>query len=99
MPIILLSLANASFGAELPETLPLPKTGACPSGYMPNGSFCMPSKNANYAIAKKDVCPTGYFPNGDYCIANKNSKTAIPKTGTCPTGWFPNGDYCVKSSH
>lgn len=74
IPIIFFAITNTTFGSEIPEHLPLPKTGACPSGYIPNGSYCIPGKNANYGIEKNGQCPSGYFPNGDYCIAKKKTQ-------------------------
>jgi hypothetical protein len=74
---------------------PVLKNGSCPSGYRTSGQYCIPRKNAHFAIEKVGSCPTGYRTSGNYCLANKNAGFAIPKNGNCPTGYRTSGAYCI----
>jgi hypothetical protein len=51
--------------------MPIPKNGACPSGYTTQGNMCVPLANAKPAIAKNGPCPAGYSTQGNYCVSNK----------------------------
>src|SRR5437773_2896033 len=79
------------------QAMPIPKDGSCPSGYHTDGDTCVPSANANPAIAKDGSCPSGWHTDGNYCVANSaNPKNVIPKSGSCPTGYHTDGNYCVQ---
>ena len=43
---------------------PMPKIGACPSGYHHSGGYCAPSSTAGPAIAKTGQCPREYHASG-----------------------------------
>ena len=76
--------------------MPLPKNGACPSGYTQQGNMCVPNANAKPAIPRNGVCPSGWTQQGNYCVANTaNPKVVIPKNGPCPSGYTQQGNYCV----
>lgn len=79
------------------QPVPLPKNGACPSGYSAQGNMCVPNSNAKPAIPKNGACPSGWSAQGNYCVAiSSNPKTVIPKSGPCPSGYSAQGNYCVK---
>ncbi len=97
VPLLLLcwlALAWPAQGAEL-MAQPVLKNGSCPTGYRTSGAYCIPRKNARFAIEKVGSCPTGYRTSGKYCLANKNGKFAIPKDGSCPSGYRTSGGYCI----
>jgi hypothetical protein len=77
LPIILLVLPATS---ALAESLPLPKTGLCPSGYTSEASDCMPtSTRAPVAIPKVGDCPSGYVPLGPhYCVEVRRRLSGPP---------------------
>ena len=75
---------------------PLAKVGSCPSGYFTSGEYCVPGRNARFAIEKRGACPSGYATSGAYCLAGANARPAMPKVGTCPSGWFTSGRYCLE---
>ena len=79
------------------EAQPILKQGACPPGYSTSGTYCMPGKDAKFAMAKVGSCPAGYFSSGDYCVAGNGAKQAIPKVGSCPAGYSTNGNYCLSN--
>ena len=78
------------------ETAPVLKDGNCPSGYSTSGKYCVPGKNARFAITKKGNCPAGYTTSGKYCVAGPNAGLILSKEGTCPSGFTTSGQYCVK---
>jgi hypothetical protein len=48
---------------------PIPKVGACPSGYRDSGGYCAPlSDRSAPAIVKQGNCPSGWMQSGAYCI-------------------------------
>ncbi len=73
--------------ASFADAALLPKTGACPAGYVTSGSYCKPSKNARFAVEKHGGCPSGYSPSGGFCLASRSARTAAVKEGSCPAGW------------
>jgi hypothetical protein len=92
---LLASLASPS-RAE-PAAAPVPKVGACPSGYSTSGNYCTPGSSARFALPKVGACPSGYSTSGDYCLAGSNARLALPKAGSCPSGYSTSGDYCLSS--
>lgn len=77
--------------------IPLPKVGACPAGYHPDGQMCVPRPEAMPAVLKNGPCPSGWHSDGNYCVANdKKSRMVIPKRGACPNGYYADGAYCVQ---
>src|SRR3954447_3378482 len=50
---------------------PMPKIGACPSGYHHSGGHCAPSSTPGPAIAKIGQCPSGYHASGGYCLGQE----------------------------
>lgn len=81
-----------------PAAQPLPKSGACPSGYTTSGKYCVPSRAARFAVIKNGACPSGYSTSGHYCVATSDrSKLAIPKLGACPSGYSTSGQYCLSN--
>ncbi len=93
----LLFVATA-FAAN-PNPQPLPRTGACPSGYSSSGAYCTPGSSARFAVARNGgPCPSGYSSSGDYCLATSEaSRLAVPKTGPCPSGFSSSGAHCLSS--
>lgn len=87
----------ASLALGAPEAQPLPKSGACPSGYHSSGSYCKPGRGARYALTKSGACPSGYTTSGTYCLAGARTRTAVSKVGACPSGYSTSGNYCVSS--
>ena len=87
----------ASAIAEL-LTQPVPKAGACPSGWHASGNYCVPnSKDTLPIVPKVGVCPSGWHAAGNYCVANsESSKPIVPKQGACPHGWHASGAWCQK---
>ena len=81
-----------------PAMLPLPvvKIGNCPSGYSTSGQYCVPGKQARFAVEKRGSCPSGYSTSGGYCLAGARARPAVPKVGNCPTGWSTSGNYCLQ---
>ena len=80
------------------QAMPIPKDGACLSGYSAQGNMCVPSANAKPAIQKNGPCPSGWSAQGNYCVANTaNPKNVIPKSGPCPSGYSAQGKYCVQN--
>lgn len=90
----MLLLSTLISGTALAQ--PIPKSGSCPTHYLTNGGYCIPTEGARPAIIKNEDCPIGYLSQGNYCTATKNAPTAIPKIGNCPIGYLSNGNYCVK---
>lgn len=77
---------------------PILKNGSCPSGYRTSGKYCIPGKNAKFAIIKLGSCPSGYHSSGNYCLAGNNAKTVILKAGnSCPSGYYSSGQYCLEN--
>jgi len=77
---------------------PLLKNGSCPTGYHASGKYCIPGKNAKFAIIKLGSCPSGYHPSGNYCLAGKSAKAVILKAGSsCPSGYHTSGKYCLEN--
>ena len=83
--------------ASSQEITPILKDGSCPSGYRTSGKYCVPGKNAGFAIKKIGSCPSGYRTSGNYCLAGNNAKPIIIKYGTCPSGFRTSGKYCVSN--
>ncbi len=92
-----LGISNLAFAQ--PTAQPIIKNGSCPSGYISNGNYCVPSGDSSrFAITKSGSCPSGYISSGDYCLASgDSSRLAIPKQGNCPSGYTSSGDYCLSS--
>ena len=59
---------------------PMPKIGACPSGYHHSGGYCAPGSTAGPAISKTGQCPSGYHASGGYCLGQE--KLATPCIGS-----------------
>jgi hypothetical protein len=76
---------------------PMPKIGACPSGYHHSGGYCAPSSTAGPAIAKTGQCPSEYHPSRDYCLGQKGARKAVHRVGTCPVGYHVSGAYCLSN--
>jgi hypothetical protein len=76
---------------------PMPKIGACPSGYHHSGGYCAPSSTAGPAIAKTGQCPTGYHASGDYCLGQKGGRHAVHRVGACPINYGVSGAYCLSN--
>lgn len=58
-------------GVLAAEALPVPKHGACPSGYRESGGYCSPtSPDAPAAIPKQPgkQCPSGWASQASYCV-------------------------------
>ena len=85
---------SALFAWQL-EPQPVVKNGPCPTDYYSQGSYCLPNKNANFAIDKVGNCPPGYHSSGYYCVANSNAKYIMIKYAKCPEGFYSYGDYCI----
>lgn len=79
------------------EAVPVLKDGNCPTGYSTSGTYCVPGKNAHFAIMKAGNCPAGYTTSGKYCVAGTKARLIILKQGACPTGFRTDGQYCVKN--
>ena len=96
---LLLAIAAAWAGAAHaePAAAPVPKVGACPSGYSTSGNYCAPGGSARFALAKVGACPSGYSTSGAYCLAGTGARHAVPKTGSCPSGYSTSGEYCLSS--
>ena len=69
LSVALLTLSGLAVGAS-PT---LPKEGFCPSGYHPEGRYCVGNHGADApaAIPKEGPCPSGYHPEGRYCVGNR----------------------------
>jgi hypothetical protein len=67
--IVLLAFATTVAAAE---PLPVPRTGPCPIGYRPAGSYCVPlDSNAAPAILappNNRPCPYGFARQHGYCV-------------------------------
>lgn len=96
VPFLAMSLLMAQPGV-CQEAGPVLKDGNCPTGYTTSGKYCVPGKNARFAIAKKGNCPAGYATSGKYCVAGPTARLIIEKERTCPTGFTTSGQYCVKT--
>jgi len=92
---VLFFLAGMTAHAENLPVRPVLKDKSCPTGYRTSGKYCVPGKNARFALPKVGSCPTGYRTSGRYCLAGKNARLAIPKNGSCPTGYHTSGAYCL----
>ena len=70
---LLLAIAVAWTGAAHaePAAAPVPKVGACPSGYSTSGAYCLAGAGARHAVPKTGSCPSGYSTSGDYCLASR----------------------------
>lgn len=94
-------IASIALGVTLPVAAqsPLPKDGACPSGFYSSGKYCVPIKDESRpAMMRAGQCPTGYRTSGKYCVAmSKSAREAISKNGACPPGYFSSGSYCLKN--
>jgi hypothetical protein len=69
--IVLLALALSATAAAA-QTLPVLRTGPCPFGYRPAGSYCI-ALDADAAPAipappNNGPCPYGYARQNGYCI-------------------------------
>jgi hypothetical protein len=98
MALAIMSLTRLALAEPptLPAPQPIERIGLCPPGYLPNGRYCLPNRNAAFVILKRGLCPSGYLPQGAYCAAGRNARLAIPRLQTlCPPGWLPQGEYCV----
>lgn len=93
----LLLAISAGHAQGMPSAVPLPKVGACPSGYSTSGNYCTPGSSARFAVQKTGACPSGYSTSGAYCLAGSNARHAVPKAGSCPSGYSTSGDYCLSS--
>jgi hypothetical protein len=62
-PIVIIALL-------LTCALPLPKVGACPSGYLSQAHWCTPANSDTPPGVPKvsDQCPSGWLASGNYCI-------------------------------
>jgi hypothetical protein len=83
--------------AAIAVAQPVPKQGACPSGYHTSGGYCVPSSgSARPALPKIGACPSGYHTSGDYCLGSSPAaKPAVEKRGACPSGYHTSGAYCL----
>jgi hypothetical protein len=75
----LLALATAiaivtttALAEPLPVAKPSGPGGSCPHGYMSSGSYCVPSRGAQDAVAKppNGTCSWGWISSGNYCLRN-----------------------------
>ena len=95
--MIAASVAFAMLGPALAEPLPVPKppgsAGPCPYGYYSSGSFCVPFRDAQHAIAKpaNGSCPFGWTSSGSFCLPSFGT------TRSCPPGWTASGSLCLRS--
>lgn len=96
--IIAAILAFAMLGPALAEPLPVQKPpgpggSSCPYGYYSSGSFCVPFRGAQDAIAKpaNGSCPFGWTSSGSFCV---QSVRTLP---SCPPGWITSGSLCLRS--
>ena len=93
---ILIAFAVSSNAA--PPAQPLERNGSCPSGYSSSGEYCVPNKDARFAIARDGSCPSGYSSSGNYCVASSDhSKLAIHRPGSCPSGFSSSGNDCLSN--
>lgn len=74
---------------------PVPRDGACPSGYTTSGAYCVPRAGVGQAVERDGACPSGYVTSGDYCVARDAGTDAIRREGACPSGYVTSGNYCV----
>lgn len=97
--IALAALLAATPALAGPTPQPLPKTGACPSGYSSSGAYCAPGPTARVAVPRNGgPCPSGYATSGGYCLASSaDARLAVPKTGPCPSGFSTSGAHCLSS--
>jgi hypothetical protein len=52
--------------------VPLPKVGACPSGYASEAHWCVPMANAPAAVVKgRGQCPSTMVQSGQYCVEKR----------------------------
>ena len=99
--VVIVPLVVAVARAQQPVR-PLPKLGACPSGYHTSSGYCVPNSGGRSRGAIEKIgshCPVGFSTSGRYCLSDpSNRRQAIEKTGTsCPSGWFTSGRYCVQN--
>ena len=69
LAMLITAWSTASFCAA-GTPIPLDKTGSCPSGYSSSGNYCVPQRNAHFALERRESCPFGYTTSGDYCLEN-----------------------------
>ena len=93
-----LAMALASPHSHALPPQALAKKGACPSGYLVSGNYCMPSARAAFAVQKVGACPNGYQTSGDYCLAGSQARHALVLAGACPGGYAVSGAYCLQSA-
>ena len=96
--IIAAILAFAMLGPALAEPLPVQKPpgpggSSCPYGYYSSGSFCVPFRGAQDAIAKpaNGSCPFGWTSSGSFCVQSVRTRPS------CPPGWITSGSLCLRS--
>jgi hypothetical protein len=70
MVVAAFALAGMAQGAPLPLPKPPGPGGSCPHGYFSSESYCVPSQEAQDAIAKppNGTCPWGWTSSGSYCL-------------------------------
>jgi hypothetical protein len=74
MALLIIVALIVWLASALAEPLPVSKPpgpgGSCPHGYLASGSYCVPSRGAQDAIAKpaNGTCPWGWLASGSYCL-------------------------------
>lgn len=68
--VIIATVATTALAEPLPVAKPLGPGGSCPFGYISSGSYCIPNRGAQDAIAKppNSNCPWGWTSSGSYCL-------------------------------
>jgi hypothetical protein len=69
---IITIIATTALAEPLPVAKPPGHGGSCPWGYTSSGSYCVPSRGAQEAVAKppNGTCPWGWISSGSYCLRN-----------------------------
>lgn len=94
--LLLGTFAAAASHAQLPAPSSIQMDGACPAGYVAEGSSCVPGATAKFVISKVGDCPDAYDADGNYCVATPAARLAIRKAAmSCPSAYQSSGNYCL----